>query len=284
MEGSKWDVHIGDSWSSAWTGARSTSSTPSWPTGELPFLKSLVHQGVRAPLRSVYPAKTIPAWYWFRHRKGPRRARHLRFADRRAATRRHPDVPPPDRGVLGYPFARGREGRRPQLPVPFAVPAARIRGAGNVTGPHDHLSSGDQAEIQTPSGKSSPPNCPSTGTVPGRNGSPPRPKRWNNGARSRRRWPPATQPGFLFALFRETNRVEHQLWSELRPAAEIPEDLDLLAHGGPRVRAGRSRLPRGRGPHRHARNLGPRAPAVIQSDFLTNRWLAEERFLVFAAA
>ncbi len=36
---------------------------PLMDAGELPFLKSLVSSGVRAPLTSVYPAKTIPAWY-----------------------------------------------------------------------------------------------------------------------------------------------------------------------------------------------------------------------------
>lgn len=38
---------------------------PLFEAGELPFLRSLVHRGVRAPLRSVYPAKTIPAWFSF---------------------------------------------------------------------------------------------------------------------------------------------------------------------------------------------------------------------------
>jgi predicted AlkP superfamily phosphohydrolase/phosphomutase len=44
---------------------------PLMTAGELPFLKSLVHRGVRAPLRSVYPAKTIPAWYSFATGKDP---------------------------------------------------------------------------------------------------------------------------------------------------------------------------------------------------------------------
>ncbi|HTT26156.1 MAG TPA: alkaline phosphatase family protein, partial [Thermoplasmata archaeon] len=33
--------------------------------GELPYLRSLVERGFRAPLRSVFPPKTIPAWYCF---------------------------------------------------------------------------------------------------------------------------------------------------------------------------------------------------------------------------
>ena len=38
---------------------------PLMEAGELPFLRSLVQRGVSAPLMSVYPSKTIPAWYSF---------------------------------------------------------------------------------------------------------------------------------------------------------------------------------------------------------------------------
>ena len=38
---------------------------PLMASGDLPFLKSMAKSGVKAPLRSVYPAKTIPAWYSF---------------------------------------------------------------------------------------------------------------------------------------------------------------------------------------------------------------------------
>ncbi len=44
---------------------------PLMEAGELPFLRSLVQHGARAPLRSVYPAKTIPAWYSFATGQGP---------------------------------------------------------------------------------------------------------------------------------------------------------------------------------------------------------------------
>jgi len=38
---------------------------PWMKAGELPFLKSLSARGIRAPLTSVFPPKTIPAWYSF---------------------------------------------------------------------------------------------------------------------------------------------------------------------------------------------------------------------------
>jgi predicted AlkP superfamily phosphohydrolase/phosphomutase len=90
------------------------------------------------------------------------------------------------------------------------------------------------------------------------------------------------RPDFLFALFRETDRVEHQYWAELsRPVAEIPADLRefwravdtacrevdtaFRAAGGPAVTLVIS-------DHGHG---------AARSDFLTNRWLAEEGLLVF---
>src|SRR4029077_11042629 len=38
---------------------------PLMAAGELPFLRSLVRGGFRAPMASVYPPQTIPAWYSF---------------------------------------------------------------------------------------------------------------------------------------------------------------------------------------------------------------------------
>ena len=90
------------------------------------------------------------------------------------------------------------------------------------------------------------------------------------------------QPEFLFVLFRETDRIEHQHWTELaRPVGEIPVDLlefwravdaacrdvdtAFRAAGGPAVTFVLS-------DHGH----GP-----VRSDFLTNRWLEQEKYLVF---
>ncbi|HXQ48871.1 MAG TPA: alkaline phosphatase family protein, partial [Thermoplasmata archaeon] len=89
-------------------------------------------------------------------------------------------------------------------------------------------------------------------------------------------------PDFLFALFRETDRVQHQHWAELtRPFDEIGSDLKLFwrtvdwtvaridsafrAAGGPAVTLVIS-------DHGHG---------VARSDFFTNRWLAQEGYLVF---
>src|SRR5580700_7091486 len=38
---------------------------PLMAAGELPFLARLAKTGLHAPLRSVFPPKTIPAWYSF---------------------------------------------------------------------------------------------------------------------------------------------------------------------------------------------------------------------------
>ena len=38
---------------------------PLMAAGDLPFLSDLAARGLRSPLRSVFPPKTIPAWYSF---------------------------------------------------------------------------------------------------------------------------------------------------------------------------------------------------------------------------
>ena len=260
---------------------------PLMAAGQLPFLKSLVHRGVRAPLRSVYPAKTIPAWYSFATGKDPGELGIFGFTE--------PDGGPGHSklvqtfrpaeafwdtlsrigvkvGVLNFPF------RSPYPLHGFVVP-------GMFTGPTTTYPSSVRSEIHETLGGDYPPELPvyrdseraqwvaeATRAVAQR-------------ARVAVTLAERHQPGFLFALFRETDRLEHQLWSELaRPVADIPSDLlefwrtidrscaqvdaAFRAGGGPAVTLVIS-------DHGH----GP-----IQSDFLTNRWLAEEKFLVFRSA
>jgi predicted AlkP superfamily phosphohydrolase/phosphomutase len=258
---------------------------PLMAAGELPFLKSLVHQGVRAPLRSVYPAKTIPAWYSFATGKDPGELGIFGFTE--------PEAERPDRsklvqtfrpaeafwdtlsrmgvnvGVINFPF-------RSAYPLHgFVVPG--MFGTESSTYP-----SGLMEEIQSTLGGEYPPEL-SVYRDSGR-------REWvaeaTRAIEQRGKVAAALaerhKPGFLFALFRETDRLEHQLWSEMsHPVSEFPADLlefwrtvdracgqvdaAFRAGGGPSVTLVIS-------DHGH----GP-----IQSDFLTNRWLAQEKFLVF---
>ncbi len=161
---------------------------PLMAAGELPFLRSLVHQGVRAPLRSVYPAKTIPAWYWFATGKDPGELGIFGFTE--------PDGGPGHSklvqtfrpaeafwdtlsrvgvkvGVLNFPF-------RTAYPIHgFVVP-------GMFTGTHATYPVSLQSEIQETIGTEYPASCRPTRRPIGPSGSPRRPGRWSSGARWRR--------------------------------------------------------------------------------------------------
>jgi len=257
---------------------------PLMSSGELPFLKSLVHQGVRAPLRSVYPAKTIPAWYSFATGKDPGELGIFGFTEPAGGPGRsklvqtfRPAEAFWDRlsrvgvkvGVLNFPF------RTPYPLHGFVLP-------GMYTGPTTTYPTALHREIQETLGEEYPPELPVYRESE-------RVEWVANATRSveQRGKVAATlaerhQPGFLFALFRETDRIEHQLWSEMsRPTSEVPPELLEFWRTVDRSCEQVDRAFRtGDGPavtlvisdHGH----GP-----IQSDFLTNRWLAQEQFLVF---
>ncbi len=257
---------------------------PLMEAGELPFLRSLVHRGVRAPLRSVYPAKTIPAWYSFATGRDPGELGIFGFAepgdgpgDSRLVQSFRPTEAFWDRlsrrgvkvGVLNFPLAS-------------AYPLHGFVLPGMLSERSASFPRGLREEVEASIGANYPSELP------------PFREQERDGwvaeatrAVSQRGHAAAVlaerhHPEFLFALFRETDRVEHQLWSELdRPVEEIPADLRAFwrtvdtacrevdeafrAGGGPCVTLVIS-------DHGH----GP-----IRSDFLTNRWLAREKLLLF---
>ncbi|EQD53756.1 type I phosphodiesterase/nucleotide pyrophosphatase, partial [mine drainage metagenome] len=93
------------------------------------------------------------------------------------------------------------------------------------------------------------------------------------------------RPEFLFALFRETDRLQHQLWDELaRPVEEIPEELRAFWRATDRACAAIDRAFRAGGGPAVTFVISDHGHGRIESDFLTNRWLAEEGFLVFRDA
>ncbi len=257
---------------------------PLFDAGELPFLRSLVQRGVRAPLRSVYPAKTIPAWYSFATGRDPSELGVYGFAEPAGEPGRsqlvqsfRPAEALWDRlsrlgwkvGVLNFPITQG-------YPVHgFVLPG--MLGDRPETYPK-----GLRDEVETVVGGKYPGELPpfreaerdawvreATRAVVQR-------------GRVARALAETRKPDFLFTLFRETDRIEHQLWSELsRPVARIPTDLlafwraldqacrevdtAFRASGGPAVTLVIS-------DHGH----GP-----IRSDFLVNRWLLEQKWLTF---
>ncbi len=257
---------------------------PLMEAGDMPFLRQLARSGSRTTLESVYPAKTIPAWYSFATGRdpgelgiygfmepdgGPGKARLVRtfrpfeaFWDR--LSRAGHKV-----GVLNLPLGRGYPVHGFLLPGFFSD--------ASTTYPE-----GLRREVERALG------CPYPGELPVYRIA--EREAWlaeatraiASRARTAAVLTERERPDFLFVLFRETDRVEHQLWDELaRPVAEIPADLRRFWSA---VDAGCAEV------HRAFQEAGGPATTfvvsdhghgAVRSDFLTNRWLAQEGFLSF---
>jgi len=257
---------------------------PLMRAGELPFLRSLVTGGVRAPLTSVYPAKTIPAWYSFATGKDPGELGIFGFTEPEGEPG-HSKIVQTFRPADAIWDRLSRVGRKVgvlNLPLRTGYPLHGFVVPGFFSEAGDTFPREIRSEIEGALG------CPYPGELPVYRES------------ERREWMRAAthavvqrgraaslliqhhRPEFLFVLFRETDRIEHQHWNELaRPVGEIPADLlefwrtvdtacrevdtAFRAAGGPAVTFVLS-------DHGHGQ---------VRSDFLTNRWLEQEKFLVF---
>ena len=257
---------------------------PLMRAGELPFLRSLVQSGVRAPLTSVYPAKTIPAWYSFATGKDPGELGIFGFTEPEGAPGHSKIVQTfrPSDAIWDRLSRIGRKVGVLNLPLRSGYPLHGFVVPGFFSEAGDTFPREIRSEIEGALG------CPYPGELPVYRESDRKP--WMDAATravvQRGRAASALiehyRPEFLFVLFRETDRIEHQHWNELaRTPSEIPHDLlefwrtvdaacrevdtSFRSAGGPAITLVLS-------DHGH----GP-----VRSDFLTNRWLEQEKFLVF---
>jgi len=257
---------------------------PLFEAGELPFLRSLVHRGVRAPLRSVYPAKTIPAWFSFATGKDPGELGIFGFTEPDGAPGRsrtvrsfRPAEAIWDRlsrlgikvGVVNFPITAGYPLHGFILPGMFSETSATYPKALRAE-VNDDL--GGEYPGELPLFRESERDA------------------WVARATSaveHRGKVAATlagrhRPEFLFALFRETDRLEHQLWQELsRPVDQVPADLLDFWRAVDRACREIDTAFRGGGDRAVTLVISDHGHGPIQSDFLTNRWLEEEKLLVF---
>ena len=257
---------------------------PWFEAGELPFLRRLSEEGFRAPLRSVYPAKTIPAWYSLATGEdpgalgvfgftepdgGPGRSRIVQtFRPKEAIwdrlSRRGVPV-----GVLNFPVRAGYPLNGFFLPgmlseTPPTYPADLREELARLTGePH-------VPEL--------PPYRESERT------------RWmdlaTRAAEQYGRYAEVLceryRPQFLFAMLRETDRVEHQHWAELtRPVREVGRDLKEFWRTVDRTCQRIDRAFRALGGSAVTFVVSDHGHGSARSDFFTNRWLAGEGYLVF---
>jgi predicted AlkP superfamily phosphohydrolase/phosphomutase len=257
---------------------------PLMAAGDLPFFSELSARGLRSPLRSVFPAKTIPAWYSFATGLDPGGLGIFGFTEPDGGPGRSRLVQtyrPTEAlwdmlsragnrvGVLNFPLRSGYPVNGFVVPGmlserPSAYPADLLEKmeahlgepyAGELPAYHD---SDSDAWLSTATRSA------------------------DQRGRAAEYLCQTYDPEFLFVLFRETDRVEHQHWAELdRPVEKIPENLRRFwrtvdaacrridqafrAGGGPAVTLIIS-------DHGHGR---------ARSDFFTNRWLVQNGYLVF---
>jgi predicted AlkP superfamily phosphohydrolase/phosphomutase len=257
---------------------------PLLAAGELPFLASLVHRGVRAPLRSVYPAKTIPAWFSFATGQDPGELGIFGFTEpdgRPGRSRTVRSFRPAEAlwdrlsrlgikvGILNFPVTAGYPLHGFILPGMFSE--------GSATYPKRL-----RAEVTETIGGEYPGELP-TFRESERDAWVAQATR----AVTQRAEVAATlaerhRPDFLFALFRETDRLEHQLWGELaRPVAKIPADLLEFWRTVDRACRQVDAAFRSAGDRAVTLVISDHGHGPIESDFLTNRWLLQEKLLVF---
>ncbi len=257
---------------------------PLMTAGELPFLRSLVHRGVRAPLRSVYPAKTIPAWYSFATGRDPGELGIYGFTEPvgRPGRSRLVQTFRPAEAIWDRLSRRGKTVGVLNFPLVHPYPLHGFVLPGMFSEHSETYPTGLREEVERSIGGRYPGELP-----PYRD-------------RERAEWlATATEsvlrrghaaaalaerhrPDFLFALFRETDRVEHQLWSELsRPVGEIAPELLAFWRALDRALEEVDRAFRGGGGPAITLVISDHGHGAIRSELFTNRWLAEQRYLVF---
>jgi predicted AlkP superfamily phosphohydrolase/phosphomutase len=255
---------------------------PLMEAGELPFLQSLVDRGVSAPLMSVYPSKTIPAWYSFATGLDPGSLGIFGFTEPNGG-------PGKSRLVQGYRPAEAlwdrlsRQGHRVGV-LNFPVRAAYPINGYLIPGMFgENLSSypaDARARLEAGLGE------PLVAELPPYHES--ERHRWltlaTQGVKQRAAaaefLQDAFRPDFLFALFRETDRIEHQHWVECaRGPAQMPAELLAFWRAVDAACARIDKAFRAQGEPAVTLVISDHGHGPAGAEFFTNRWLLEEGFL-----
>jgi len=250
--------------------------------GELPFLRSLVKRGVSAPLMSVYPSKTIPAWYSFATGLDPGALGIFGFTEPNGG-------PGKSRLVQGYRPAEAlwdklsRQGHRVgvlNFPVRAGYPIngyliPGMFGENPATYPADVRARLEEG-LGEPLVAELPPYRESerhewlslaTAGVAQR-------------AAAAEFLQDAFHPDFLFVLFRETDRIEHQHWVECAGGpTRMPADLLAFWRAVDTACARIDRAFRAQGEPAVTLVISDHGHGPAGAEFFTNRWLLEEGFL-----
>jgi predicted AlkP superfamily phosphohydrolase/phosphomutase len=250
--------------------------------GELPFLRSLVDRGVSAPLMSVYPSKTIPAWYSFATGLDPGSLGIFGFTEPNGG-------PGKSRLVQGYRPAEAvwdtlsRQGHRVgvlNFPVRAGSPIngyliPGMFGENPTSYPSDARARLEQG-LGEPLVTELPPYRESERAE------------WlslaTQGVQQRAAaaefLQDAFHPDFLFVLFRETDRIEHQHWVECADGpGRMPPDLRTFWRAVDSACARIDKAFRAQGEPAVTLVISDHGHGPAGAEFFTNRWLLEEGFL-----
>lgn len=257
---------------------------PLMASGELPFLARTAAAGLRAPLASVYPPKTIPAWYSFATGLDPGALGIFGFTEpdggpgkSRLVQTYRPSEAIWDRlsrlghsvGVVNFPMRAGHALNG------FVLP-------GMLSDRPPTYPEGLRDEVERALGEPLIPELPPYREAHRAEWMALATRAVGQRARATEALIRAHHPDFLFVLFRETDRIQHQHWSELTgPPPKVGEDLRGFWREVDRA------LARIDAAFRAA--VSPVATLIIsdhghgdaRSDFFTNRWLEAEGFLRF---
>jgi predicted AlkP superfamily phosphohydrolase/phosphomutase len=253
-------------------------------SGVIPFLAARMSSGMRAPLESVFPPKTIPAWYSFATGQDPGSLGIFGFTEPNGGPGKsqlvqtfRPAEAVWDRlsrqghtvGVLGFPIRSG-------YPINgFIIPG--MLGDAPPAYPADL-----RATVEKALGEPWVPELPAYRESERAS--------WMALAEAGVRQRSAAsevliqqyRPDFLFVLFRETDRIEHQHWTDLsRPIHQWPADLVSFWRAVDRACARIDSSFRSVGEPAVTMVVSDHGHGPAKSDFFTNRWLHDHRYLVF---
>lgn len=256
-------------------------------SGELPFLRSLSDRGLRAPLTSVFPAKTIPAWYSFATGLDPGSLGIYGFTEPDGGPGRSRLVQTfrPAEAVWDRLSRGGKTVGVVNFPVHSGYALNGFVFPGMLTESPRTFPEGLRHDVESELGESCRPELPPYRATERAS--------WMDGAtdavvqrgRISEILIDRYHPDFLFVLFRETDRIQHQHWHELdRPIQRVPEDLRRFWRA---IDAACARIDAAfRADGRPAVTLivSDHGAGAARSEFFTNRWLAGEGYLTFRSS
>ncbi|HYK93158.1 MAG TPA: alkaline phosphatase family protein [Thermoplasmata archaeon] len=257
---------------------------PLMAAGDLPYLSRLAREGRRARLTSVFPPKTIPAWYSFATGKDPGELGIFGFTEPDGGPGRSKIVQTfrPAEALWDTLSRRGVRVGVLNFPLRGGYPLNGFVVPGMLTEQPATYPESLRAELERVLGRPYLPELPPYRDSERASWLALARQAVDQHARAAEHLISRFHPEFLFVLFRETDRVQHQHWSELdRPVSRIPRDLREFFHA---VDSSVERIDRAfiaDGAPATTLIVSDHGHGAARADFFTNRWLAEQGFLVF---